>query len=137
MLSIREIEAFYQDVPTPLLEIVLELRNLIFSVSPTVTEVIQWKGLSYYDSARGGSVSAGICQIFVENGLKSADKTGHVRLAFIHGIFLPDPSGLLQGSASYKKFVRINSYVNAPWGALKDLIQASSQFDPYTQTFIK
>ena len=135
MLSVREIEAFYQGVPAPLLEIVLELRNLIFSVLPAATEIIQWKGLSYYDNARGGSVSAGICQIRVVHDLQSG--TDHVQLGFIHGTFLPDPSGLLQGSARYKKFVCIDSYEAAPWGALKDLILASSRFDPYTQTFIK
>lgn len=133
MLSVREIEAFYRDIPAPLLEIVLELRSLIFSVSPAATEMIQWKGLSYYDSARGGSVSAGICQIRVVHDLQN--ETDHVQLGFIHGAFLPDPSGLLHGSARYKKYVRIDSYEAAPWGALKALIQVSSRFDPYTQTF--
>jgi hypothetical protein len=59
----------------------------------------------------------------------------HVQLAFIHGSFLPDPHGLLQGNTQYKRFVRIYSYEEAPWEALKELIQASSRFDPRTQTF--
>jgi hypothetical protein len=126
MLSIKEIEAFYQDIPPEFLEIVLEIRNLICTVSPTTDEMIQWKGLSYFDSSRGGTISAGICQIFV-----AAD---HVRLAFVHGAFLPDPHQLLEGNAQYKRFVSIRSFNEAPWDALKELIQASSRFDPRTHT---
>jgi hypothetical protein len=133
MLSIREIEEFYQDIPPGLLEIVFELRNIICSIHPTVTEIIQWKGLSYFDSARGGAVSAGLCQIFVVYHSPTDDD--HVQLAFIHGIFLPDPRGLLEGNAKYKRFVRIYSFEQAPWDALKELIQASSRFNPRTQTF--
>jgi hypothetical protein len=122
MLSVKEVEAFYQDAPARLLEIVLELRNLIYSVCPSASEIIQWKGLSYFDSSRGGTVSAGICQIFVAED--------HVQLAFIHGAFLPDPHSLLEGTAHYKRFVRIYSYEEAPWKALKELIQTSAKFDP-------
>jgi Uncharacterized conserved protein len=129
MLSSREIEAFYCAAPGDLLEIVMELRSLICKVTPNITEIIQWKGLSYFDSARGGSISAGVCQIFVA--------TDHVRLAFVHGINLPDPQQLLEGSGKAKRFVRLADYASAPWPALEDLIRASAHFDPRTQQFFK
>lgn len=122
MLPFHSIETFLQRTPPRLQDIVLELRNIIASVAPDAAEVVRWGGLSYYHEGRGGIVSAGICQI----GL-GAD---HVRLDFIHGAFLPDPQGLLHGTQKAKRFVRIESYEDAPWEHLKELIAASAKFDP-------
>lgn len=119
-----EIERCLQRTPPALRDIVLELRSLILAVAPTATEAIQRRGFTYYDAARGGSVSAGICQIGLHGD--------HIRLAFVHGAFLPDAQGLLEGPARYKRFVRLYSYEQAPWDDLKDLIAASARFDPYT-----
>ena len=124
MLSINEIERYFQKEPLNLVEIVLELRNLIFSVAPETTEMIQWKGITYFDATRGGSINAGICQIHVIEGC--------VHLAFMHGKFLPDPDALLEGQQKYKRFVKIHSYEDVPWESLKKLIQASYQFDPHS-----
>jgi hypothetical protein len=125
MLSIHHIETMLEFTTPELKDIVLELRNLILSIAPDATEVAHSKGFSYYHHAeRGGPVSAGIGQINIH-----AD---HIRLAFIHGAFLPDPENLLEGDQQYKKYVRITSFTDAPWDAMKDLITASSQFDPYT-----
>lgn len=137
MLTSREIEEFYRGTPTDLLAIVMELRSLIFSICPDVTEIIQWKGISYYISSRGGPVSANLCQIFVATGLAEKNRPRgmqpHVQLAFIQGAFLPDPEGLLEGKTKVKRFTRIYSFESAPWPALKALLEASSRFDPYTQ----
>lgn len=122
MLSIHQIETFLKHTPTPLQEIVLELRNIISSVAPAAAEVIRWGGLSYFHEGRGGLVSAGICQI----GLHP----DHIRLAFIHGAFLSDPRGLLEGTQKYKRYVRLESYDDVPWDYLKQLIEEASQFDP-------
>jgi hypothetical protein len=124
MLPTHEIELYLESTPTELRDIVLELRSLIFSVAPSATETIHSKGFTYYDESRGGPVSAGICQIGLERD--------HVRLAFVHGSFLPDPRGLLEGPANYKRYARIYSYEHAPWDDLRDLITASAGFDPYT-----
>jgi hypothetical protein len=102
--------------------IVLELRNIVAIVAPHATEVMHSKGFSFYHTGRGGPVSAGICQIVIE--------PDYIGLAFIHGAFLPDPRHLLEGESRYKKFVRIYSYDDAPWDYLRDLIIASSRFDP-------
>ena len=123
MLPLSQIEIFLQRTPSHMQDIVFELRNIIATVAPSATEVILWKGINYFFQERGGPVSAGICQI---NVLED-----HVRLGFIHGAYLPDPRGLLEGDRKVKRFVRLTSYENAPWDALRDLILASSQFDPY------
>ena len=122
MLPLREAETFLQHTLPHLQEIVLELRNIIASVAPDAVEVVRWGGLSYYHEGRGGIVSAGICQIGIHKD--------HVQLAFIHGAFLPDPRGLLVGAQKVKRFVRIESYDDAPWNDLKELIASASRFDP-------
>ena len=122
MLPLHEVEAFLQHIPGPLQEIVLELRNLIASVAPDAVEVIRWGGLSYFHEGRGGIVSAGICQIGI--------REDHVRLAFIHGAFIPDPHHLLEGKQKAKRSICIDTYESAPWEYLKALIAASAKFDP-------
>lgn len=122
MLPLHEIEAFLQHTPAHLQEIVLELRNLIAEAAPDAAEALRWGGLSYFHEGRGGIVSAGICQIGIH-----AD---HVRLAFIHGAFLSDPRHLLVGTEKYKRFVRIESFDDAPWEYFKELLHASASFDP-------
>jgi hypothetical protein len=124
MLPLREIELFLENTPLQLKEIVLELRNIIFAVSPDAVEVIRWGGISYFHQGRGGIVSAGICQIGIHDG--------NVQLGFIHGAFLPDPNHLLQGDQKAKRFVRIESYEEAPWENLIELIKSSSLFNPYS-----
>jgi len=122
MLPIHEIELFLQHMPVNLQDIVLELRNVIASVAPDAVEVIRWGGLSYFHEGRGGIVSAGICQIGIHKD--------HVRLAFIHGAFLPEPRNLFEGTQKYKRYIRIESYDDASWDYLKQLIREASQFDP-------
>ena len=124
MLPTRHLEKYLEHVSPPLRDIVWEIRNIIVSIAPNATEVMHSKGMTYYHAERGGPVSAGICQIVIH--------TDHIRLAFIHGAFLPDPEGLLKGAPQYKKYIRIDSYEDANWDAIKDMIGASSCFDPRT-----
>ena len=122
MLPFHQVENFLKFTPQPLQEIMLELRNIIFSVAPDAVEVVRWGGLSYFHEGRGGIVSAGICQIGIEKD--------HIRLAFIHGAFLPDPRKILLGTGKAKRFIEISSYEDAPWDYFKKLIAASAKFDP-------
>jgi hypothetical protein len=122
MLPIHQIENFLKFAPPQLQEIALELRNIIFSVAPDAAEVVPWGDLSYFHEGRGGIISAGICQIEI--------RKNHVRLAFIHGAFLPDPHKLLRGTQKAKRFIEIDSYDDAPWDDLKELILSASKFDP-------
>ena len=125
MLPERSIERYLQQVPAELRDIVLEIRNIVASVAPEATESQHSRGFSYYYKERGGPVSAGICQIGVFQD--------HIRLGFIHGAFLPDPDGLLVGEPKYKKHIRLYRYEEVPWEYLKQLIEASSRYNPYTQ----
>lgn len=122
MLPLREVETFLQRTPAHLQEIVLELRNIIASVAPEAVEVIRWGDLGYFHAGRGGLVSAGICQIEI--------RKDHVRLAFIHGTFLPEPRGLFEGTQKYKRFIKVVSYDDAPWDYFRELILSASKFDP-------
>jgi len=124
MLPARFIEKHLQYVAPELRDIVLELRNIVASVTPNATESQHSRGFSYFDKERGGPVSAGICQIGIYRD--------HVRLGFIHGAFLSDPQGLLVGEPKYKKHIRLYHYDEVPWEYLRQLIVASSRFDPYT-----
>jgi hypothetical protein len=78
--------------------------------------------LSYFHQKGGGIIKSGICQIGVY--------PDHVRLAVIHGVFIPDPHHLFEGTQKYKRFVRIESYDLAPWEILSELILSASRFDP-------
>ncbi len=126
MQPTRDIETYLAHAAphlTPdLRDIVFELRSIIVSIAPTATETLHRKGLTYYYAERGGPVSAGICQINWERD--------HIRLAFNHGAFLPDPQGLLQGDRLVKRYVKIYSFDQAPWDDLQALIAASAKFDP-------
>ena len=124
MLSTHSIEKYLERFQPELRDIVWELRNIIAAIAPTASEVTRRNGLVYFHQQRGGPVSAGICQIIIHPDA--------IRLAFIHGAFLPDPSHLLEGDRHYKRYVRIPSYEQAPWEALKELIISSSRFDPST-----
>ncbi|MBI5564745.1 MAG: DUF1801 domain-containing protein [Chloroflexi bacterium] len=122
MQPTRDIERYLAHLAPDLRDIVFELRGIIAAIAPTATETLHRKGLTYYHAERGGPVSAGICQINLQ-----AD---HIHVAFIHGAFLPDPKGLLRGKSQYKRYVKIESFDQAPWDDLQTLIQASSEFDP-------
>lgn len=127
MLSFREIETYLQRFEPHLRDIAFELRNLIAEAEPEANEIIRWFGMSYCQPGHTQPVSRGICQICLERD--------HVRLAFIQGVFLPDPHGLLEGDRKAKRFVRIYQFDEAPWDALKELIDLSARFDPYTKQF--
>jgi len=124
MLTLSEIESHYAHLPAVQLDILVEIHNLVAEIAPAATERLDRWGITYYHANRGGPVSAGICQTLV--------KADHVRLAFIHGAFLPDPAGLLEGSTFPKRYVRLSSFENTDWDAVKALIEAHSTFDPRT-----
>ncbi len=128
MQPTRDVETYLTRMapylPAELRDIVFELRSIVATIAPTATETLHRHGFTYYYAERGGPVSAGICQINLERD--------HIRLAFIHGAFLPDPKGLLQGDRLAKRYVKITSFDRAPWEDLQDLIMASAHFDPRT-----
>lgn len=124
MISIREIERQYRFLNEEQISILLEIHNLVAEISPSATVELRRDGIVYYHGDKGGPVSAGICQTLV--------KPDPIRLAFIHGAFLPDPAHLLEGKTFPKRYARITDFDHAPWQALKALIKAHSEFDPHS-----
>jgi hypothetical protein len=122
--SIQEINRIIRIYPIELQDIILELRDLVFKSAPDAHEQIRRGGLSYLKTERGGPVKDGICQIYVRDD--------SVRLVFIHGSFLPDPTRLLvnEGDRKYMRYVEIRRLEEAEWTALADLMRASAAFDP-------
>jgi SAM-dependent methyltransferase len=55
-----------------------------------------------------------------------------VRLSFIHGARLEDTQSLLEGDRKSKRYVQLISYEEAPWEAIRGLIQAAASLDPST-----
>jgi hypothetical protein len=125
MLPTQLIQSHFQHIDPGLMDIVFELRNIIASVSPDSDEEFQRGGMTYFDASRGGHVSAGICQILI--------REDYIRLAFIQGVFLPDPHSLLsvEGNRIAKRFVDLYDFNGVPWEKVEDLIRASAGFDPY------
>jgi hypothetical protein len=124
-MSIAEINSFLQNRSEGEREIALELRNVVSKHAPNVTERILWGGLSYHDASRGGPVKGAVCQIELHGD--------HVRLSFIHGIRLPDPTGLLEGDRLSKRYVRLDNYEQIPWDVLSELIKAARDYSPIAQ----
>jgi hypothetical protein len=124
MLPSRDIETILRDIDPEWRDIILELRSLIVSAAPNASETFLWRGLTYFDKARGGPVKGGFCQIGIHRD--------HVRLEFLRGCALPDPAHLLRGDRKYKRYVRLTSFNDAPWSQLSDLVRASTRVDPAT-----
>ena len=58
--------------------------RIVLDAAPHATETLHWGAISYHDAAHGGMVKGPICQI--------SRHRDHIRLSFIHGVRLPDPS---------------------------------------------
>jgi hypothetical protein len=121
-LPLHVVERGLQFEPTWQVEICLEVRNIVAHIAPHATERIVKNRLTYHDPLRGGPVKAGICGISLHDD--------HVRVHFIHGAFLEDPAGLLEGDRLAMRFLRIYSYNDASWKEIKQLIEQSDAFRP-------
>jgi hypothetical protein len=119
---IAEVERLLAFLPSEVRDIALELRSIVSSVCPGATERILWRGLSYHDAARGGPVRGAICQIELERD--------RVRLSFIHGARLKDQDSLLQGDRLSKLYLEVDSFDNAPWLAVRRLIDEAARLSP-------
>ena len=120
-LPIANVQAWLAFKPAEQADIAMGLRDLVVSLVPYAAERILWRGLSYHDPRRGGPVKGSLCQIEFHGD--------HIRLSFIHGAFLPDPDGLLEGDRKAKRFVKLFTYDTVPWEALSRLIEAASRLD--------
>ena len=119
-LSTRDLDHLLQFHPPHMQDLLLELRGLVFKVAPYATERALWGGLSYHDASIGGPVKGAICQLSIEGEA--------VHIGFIHGAFLPDPAGLLQGDRKSKRWLRVDSLESTPWVELEILLRSATAY---------
>jgi len=122
MLAFQAVQQFLRFTPSPLCEIVFEIRNLVAEIAPDAIEEIRHGGLVDYFGESGGPVCSGICGIAI--------KPDHVRLYFTHGAFLPDRSQLLKGSGKAMRYLVLTCFESAPWDEIGVLIKDHADFDP-------
>ena len=88
-------------------------------VSPSATERIHPRGITFFDPDKGGTIKGGICFVDIIDD--------HVRLRFGLGAFLEDPKSLLsEGGRLYMRHLDISSFDNAPWKDIEALIYESA-----------
>ncbi len=118
----QELKGFFDALPPETRQLVSALRAVILRTAPHAEESLLWGGLSYHRPQVGGRVKGAVCQIVVRGG--------QVRLDFIHGIRLADPSGLLQGDLVSKRFVPITTVSDAERPEIRALIKEAAELDP-------
>jgi hypothetical protein len=122
-LTPEQIAAVLAECPDELCDLVLELRDLVCEVAPSVTEAIKFGRLSYFKPGQPyGSIGGNVCMI--------AWREDCVHLAFIHGAALPDPEQLLKGDAKAKRFIEIRSSADIHQPTVKRLIKAALAYTP-------
>jgi hypothetical protein len=117
-----DLKAYLDTLAPEISPLVLALRDVVRRTVPHAEESLLWGGLSYHRPQVGGRVKGAVCQIVV--------KRGQVRLDFIHGIRLADPSGLLQGERLSKRFVPIGTVADAERPEIANLIREAAALDP-------
>jgi hypothetical protein len=117
-----DVSAFLRSLPPAVRGVVTAIRRVARRTIPEVEESLLWGGLSYHRPAVGGRVKGAVCLIAV--------KQGKVRLDFIHGIRLTDPSGLLQGQLISKRYVPIETIADATRPEIEALIREAAALAP-------
>jgi hypothetical protein len=117
-----DLKEFLDALPPDTRQLVLALRDVVRRTVPHAEESLLWGGLSYHRPEVGGRVKGAVCQIVA--------KQGEVRLDFIHGARLPDPSGLLHGKRVSKRYVPIGAVADAERPEVTDLIREAAALDP-------
>ena len=117
-----DLKAFLDALAPGTRQLVSALRDVVRRIVPHAEESLVWGGLSYHLPQVGGRIKGAVCQIVAKNG--------QVRLDFIHGIRLADPSGLLQGDRVSKRFVPIGTVADAERPEIAALIREAAALDP-------
>ncbi len=97
--------------------VALRLRAVILEVYPTAIEVVRLG-----DGAAAYGVGP---KKMSESHVYVMPKTGYVNLGFWHGINIPDPEGLLEGTGKKMRHVKIKSIDMAEAPSVRALIKAA------------
>jgi len=104
-------------------DLALELRDFVLEVAPEVAESNAFNALCYHKPDRPyGVIGGNVCMIGVRGD--------HVELGFIHGAFLPDPDGILEGKGKAKRHIVIRNRKDFRRRAVKRLIRAALAHEP-------
>lgn len=123
----HEIAELMRDWPNEVCDLALELREFVLKAAPQVDEKIAFHALCYYKSGQPyGVIGGNVCVIGPRDDV--------LHLGFIHGAFLPDPEGLLQGTAKSKRHIEFRSSKDVRCMALRDLIRAAVEYDPASES---
>jgi hypothetical protein len=116
-----DVKRFLDALTPEMRRVVVVLRHVVRCTVPRAEESLLWGCLSYHRPEVGGRVKGAVCQVVV--------KRGQVRLDFIHGVRLSDPSGLLQGDRLSKWFIPIRTIADAKRPGIASLIRAAGELD--------
>jgi hypothetical protein len=117
-----DVKAFLDRLSPAVRDLVSAVRALVHQTIPQAEESIAWGCLSFHRPEVGGRVKGAVCMIVV--------KRGQVRLDFIHGIRLADPTGLLHGRQVSKRFVPLDTIADARRPEVLALIRQAAALDP-------
>jgi hypothetical protein len=116
-----KLAAFLAPLTPECREVVAALRRVIRRAAARAEESVLWGARSYHRPEIGGRVKGAVCLIEVKGG---------VRLGFIHGARLADPSGLLRGGRVSKRHVPIGSVAEAERPEVAALVREAARWDP-------
>jgi len=118
-----DIDRLLADWPVSACDLALELREFVLGAAPELDETIAFKSLCYYRPGQPFGVIGGhVCMIGVRGDC--------VHVGFIHGAFLPDPDGLLQGAGKAKRHIELKGAKDIRRRAFKRLIRAAIAYRP-------
>ncbi len=123
MLTLHQVEARIAHLPIKQQEIIIEIHNIVASISPNADMKLYSDGVAYYEGWRGGTVKAGLCMV-----IWSARHPFMMKFGL--GRFLPDPHHLLAGDELAMRYYPLPEYEQIPWDAVTELIKAAQQFNP-------
>lgn len=114
------------DLDAASLRMIKRLRALILEAAPHAVEAFRFHTLCYFDpSVTWGAIGGNICMIEIKRSKLQVSRPPKVLLTFILGSTLPDPLGILQGDAKFKRWMRVETVEDVESPTLKALIAAS------------
>ena len=112
-----------ENCPPEFCDLVLELREFVLEMAPQVAEKIAFHSLCYYKPGSPyGVIGGNVCMI--------GTKPDCVHLAFLHGAYLDDPEGLLDGKGKSKRQIVLRNSADIRSVPIAKLIRAAIAYTP-------
>ncbi|MGZ3714051.1 MAG: DUF1801 domain-containing protein [Ktedonobacterales bacterium] len=106
------IDELFPTTPLAVRAILAEIRRMVCDSLPEATEIL-------YHGALGYSLTVSAFDLI----LYVAPQNGYANLGFYHGVGVPDPLGLLEGSGKRMRHIKIKSVLAAQNPTLIPLVQ--------------